>query len=126
MDIDCQTQASPSSTGEHICDLCDCVRDASDNATYGFEFRPAMDAVNHSCSSVDQLSTTMGEELKQITASLDSMRQRVTELEREHNAIARRLSYTESAYEVKSLLYNGTKLLLDKVVDVLEMQQRSA
>ncbi|KAH8431682.1 uncharacterized protein LDX57_009336 [Aspergillus melleus] len=123
MDTDNRTDASYDSAGRPICDLCECLRGHSHDASLDQGAHLEIQAINTLCNSLNQLTATLAHELQQLSTSFMTIQRRLTDMEREQAILERRLQSTEMAYEAKSLLYDGTKLLLDKALEALERQR---
>ncbi|KAI9039861.1 patatin-like phospholipase family protein [Aspergillus affinis] len=101
MDTDTQTDASYDSAGQRICDLCDCIRELSNNVPHENDLYLTTQAINCLCNSVDQLTVVLRRELEQTTENSKSLQLKVAEMEREQSILLKKLHSTERAYEAK-------------------------
>jgi hypothetical protein len=61
-------------------------------------------------------------ELRNMTSGQDRLRKELAEAEKERDALRRRLNSVETAYEAKSILYDTTRELFDKLMAGFELR----
>ncbi|GIJ86973.1 hypothetical protein Asppvi_005872 [Aspergillus pseudoviridinutans] len=113
--------SSMSTTADHACDLCGCLLEGQPQSEpypnyERQDVRLAIQALHRLCDSLDRTSIGLMHELGNMTSGQDRLRRELAEAEKERDALQRRLNSVETAYEAKSILYDTTRELFDKLM----------